>query len=175
MASTELWIAGFAGERELLAAVERLQEAGQPVADAYAPYPIHGLDELLGLRPSGLGWVTFGAGAFGAVSAFGFQVWSSAVSWPLNVGGKPNVSTLAFIPITFEVTVLCAGLATAAAFLWRSRLYPRPRVAPVAEGVTDDRFALAVDPRAGNLSDVELRRLLEEVGARSVDERSTAT
>ena len=85
------------------------------------------------------------------------------MSWPLNVGGKPNVSTLAFIPITFEVTILLAGLATAAAFLWRSRLYPRQRVA-IAEGVTDDNFVLLLDPAAGSLSQKRLLNLLQKAG-----------
>jgi len=167
MGNEDFWTVSFAKEAELLEAVRRLRDAGHEIADVYTPYPIHGLDELLELRPSRLGWVTFGAGAFGGLSAFAFQAWSSSASWPLNVGGKPNVSTLAFIPITFEVTVLCAGLATAAAFLLKSRLYPRPRPA-VAERITDDRFALVLDPLAGSLGESELRRLFAEAGADSV-------
>jgi len=172
MANEDFWTASFTEEADLLAAVRRLRDAGHEITDVYVPYPVHGLDELLGLRPSRLGWVTFAAGVFGAVSAFGFQAWSSSSSWPLNVGGKPNVSTLAFIPITFELTILCAGLATAAAFLLKSRLFPGPARPAVAERVTDDHFALVLDPRAGSLGEDDLRRLFKEAGALSIVERS---
>lgn len=171
MGNEGFWTATFAEEPALFAAIRGLKDGGHAIEDVYTPYPIHGLDDLLELRPSRLGWVTFGAGAFGALSAFGFQAWSSSASWPLNVAGKPNVSTLAFIPITFEVTVLCAGLATAAAFLVASRLYPRPRAAAVKR-VTDDRFALVLDPQAGSLDEDELRRLFAEAGALTLTERS---
>lgn len=174
MPNTDPWVASYGEEAEMLDAIRRLREAGQDIVDVYSPYPIHGLDELLGLGASRIGWVTFAAGGFGAIAAFGLQAWTSAVSWPVNVGGKPNLSTLAFIPITFEATVLCAGLATAAAFLWRSRLYPR-RLQPVAAGVTDDRFAIVVDPRQGRLGDDGLLRLLQETGALFVNERRPAS
>ena len=97
----------------------------------------------------------------------GFQFYAAVLDWPMNVGGKPANSTLAFIPITFEVTVLFAGLATVAAFLVRSGLFPRTDVRPIVEGVTEDRFALVLRKTAG----VEWRRrLLEEYGAVDVIE-----
>ena len=172
MGNEGFWTASFDKEHSLVEAVRRLKDEGHEIEDVYTPYPVHGLDEVLELRPSRLGWVTFGAGAFGALSAFGFQAWSSSASWPLNVAGKPDISTLAFIPITFEATILCAGLATAAAFLLKSRLFPGPARPAVAERVTDDHFALVLDPRAGSLGEDDLRRLFKEAGALSIVERS---
>jgi hypothetical protein len=95
----------------------------------------------MGLRRSRLTWVCFLAGLTGGSSALAFQVWTSAVSWPLNIGGKPFASYPAFVPVTFELTVLSAALVSAAAFLFRSRLFPGRRSAPLPR-VTDDRFAL---------------------------------
>ena len=97
------------------------------------------------------------------LGAIVLQVYTSVIDWPLEVGGKPPNSPLAFLPITFELTVLVAGLATAAAFLVRSGLRPRlaaPRLA--AAGVTDDRFALVLAPAA---DEAEARALLVAAGA----------
>jgi hypothetical protein len=136
-------VATFADEGALLAAVRATRAAGVAIDDAFTPYAVHGLDEAMGLRRSRLTWVCFLAGLSGASLAIGFQLWSSAVSWPLNVGGKPFASIPAFIPVTFELTVLSAALVSAATFLFRSRLFPGRRAAPLPR-VTDDRFALVV-------------------------------
>jgi hypothetical protein len=140
-------VATFTDETALLEATRAARAAGIAIEDAYTPYAIHGLDEAMGLRRSRLTWVCFLAGATGAVTAMGFQLWASVVSWPLNVGGKPFASYPAFIPITFELTVLSAALMSAAAFLFRSRLFPGRTTAEAAHvplRVTDDRFALVV-------------------------------
>ena len=77
--------------------------------------------------------------------AFGFQAWVFTVSYPLIIGGKPFFSVPTFIPITFEVTVLFAGLAMVAALLIRSHLKPEITFTPVDERITDDRFVILVD------------------------------
>ena len=139
--------ATFTDEADLVAAAKAARTAGIAIEDAYTPYAVHGLDEAMGLRRSRLTWVCFLAGATGATLALAFQLWTSTVDWALNVGGKPFDSYPAFIPITFELTVLSAALASAAAFLLRSRLLPgRRAVAPpfVPPAVTDDCFALVV-------------------------------
>lgn len=133
----------FDSEDAILAATRKARDAGHRVADVFTPYAVHGLDEAMGLRPSRLPWVCFIVGMTGATLAMGFQVWTSTVSWPLNVGGKPFASVPAFIPVTFEVTVLTAALSSALAFFLRSKLFPGKR-SIVLPHVTDDRFALAL-------------------------------
>ncbi len=150
--------ATFGDEAALLRATAAAHRAGIPIDDAFTPYAVHGLEDAMGLRRSRLTWVCFAAGLTGAVTAMTFQVWSSAVSWPLNVGGKPFASIPAFIPITFELTVLSAALASAFFFFLRSRLFPGQRAA-CPPRVTDDRFVLVVaDSEAA-------RRLMEAGGA----------
>jgi hypothetical protein len=133
----------FEDEQATLAATRAARAEGFAITDVFTPYAVHGLDEAMGLRPSRLPWVCFGAGLVGGAIGLGFQIWSSSVSWPLNVGGKPFVSLPAFIPITFELTVLAAALTTALALLVRARLFPGKRAAALPR-VTDDRFALVL-------------------------------
>ncbi len=148
----------FAGEGALLDATRAAREEGCEIVDAFTPYAVHGLDKAMGLRPSRLTWVCFSCGAAGALGMLWLQFWTSATDWPINVGGKPFNSLPAFIPITFEATVLFAGLGVVAALFWRARLFPgrRPRLA--AEAVTDDRFALVV--RVDDSMSVEEARAL---------------
>ena len=131
----------FADETALLAAVRAARVDGCEIVDVYTPYPVHGLDAAMGLSRSRLPLVAFAAGVVGLISAMGFQVYVAAFDWPLDVGGKPLNSAMAFVPITFEITVLLSGLAAVAAFLVRCRLFPGAR--PVAvDGVTLDAFVL---------------------------------
>jgi hypothetical protein len=133
----------FDDERRLVEATAAARAAGLEVSDAFIPYAVHGLDEAMGQRRSRLPWVCFLAGLTGGALALSFELWTSVASWPLNVGGKPFASIPAFIPVTFELTVLSAALASAGAFLFRSRLFPGRAAAPLPR-VTDDRFALVL-------------------------------
>lgn len=143
--SARVLTAVFRTEAEVLAATRSAREEGFEIVDVYTPYHVHGMDEALGLRPSRLTWVCFLCGAAGLLLALWLQFWTSAVSWPLNVGGKPFDSMPAFVPIAFEITVLFAGLGVVAALLIRARLRPgRAARPPGLERVTDDRFALVV-------------------------------
>ncbi|MBS2025603.1 MAG: DUF3341 domain-containing protein [Deltaproteobacteria bacterium] len=155
--STRL-LAQFDSEDSVLAATRAVRERGFTIEDVYAPYAIHGIDDAMGLQPSRLTWVTFLAGLTGLVSMLSFEVWTSAVSWPLNVGGKPFASVPAFIPVAFEFTVLSAGLCTVAALLLRAKLWPG-RAPPVLPRVTSDRFALVTLLPAPD-REPELRALL---------------
>jgi hypothetical protein len=146
----EEWIVGtFRDEQMLLAAIRRVRAAGLAIHDVFTPYPVHGLDEALALRRSRLGLATAAGGIAGVAGAAGLQVYCAVTDWPLNVGGKPAAFHLAFVPITFELGVLAAGLVTVAAFLWRSRLLPdlphRPRRRRFTPEVTADRFVLVVE------------------------------
>jgi hypothetical protein len=137
-------VAFFDDEQRLLDGARAARAAGLEIRDAFVPYAVHGLDEAMGLRRSRLPLVCFGAGVTGGALALSFELWTSASSWALNVGGKPFASVPAFIPVTFELTVLSAALASAAAFFFRSRLFPGNKASALPR-VTDDRFALVLE------------------------------
>src|SRR3954470_19929451 len=115
-------VATFSDATTLVRAVRPVRGERFRVYDVYAPYPIHGLDRAMGLRRTRLPFVTLVAGLTGLAFAILFQVYTTVLDWPLNVGGKPDNSALAFVPISFELTVLFGGLTTAAAFFLRARL-----------------------------------------------------
>ncbi len=152
----------FSQEEDLLGAVREFRASGFEIDDAYTPYAVHGLDEAAGVRRTRLGWVAAVLGLGGAVSMMAFQDWVSAVDWPLNVGGKPLSSIPAFVPVTFEVGVLAAGLGSVLAFFVVSRLYPGKRAFPLPDGVTDNRFVVdlsAVDQSFDEARAEEISRL----------------
>ena len=140
--SRRLHIGFFEDDRDLLDAVRECRRREIPVVDVVSPFPIHGVDQALGIRPSRLGWVTFAGGAAGCALGLWLQYWTSAVDWPLNVGGKPFDSLPAFIPVVFELTILLAGLATALLLLVRCGLWPGRKAPAGLEATTDGRMAL---------------------------------
>jgi Protein of unknown function (DUF3341) len=157
-------VATFSDAETLMRAVQAVRAEGLRIYDIYAPYPIHGMDRALDIRRSRLPWVTLVAGILGLTFAIGFQFYAAVLDWPLNVGGKPDNSTLAFIPISFEIPVLLGGLATVAALFFRTRLYPGKREQLMANRVTNDTFALALRKRDG-FDMRRAREVLERAGA----------
>jgi hypothetical protein len=151
-------------EHALLDATRAAREAGLLVHDTYTPYAVHGMDEAMGLRPSRLTWVCFFAGLGGLLGGLALQIYTSAMSWPLDIGGKPFNSIPAFIPVTFELTVLCAALVTVAALFVRTRLYPGAEAGGPAR-VTDDRFALALMAGGARWSESRAARIAASHGA----------
>lgn len=143
--SRRLFVAWFDDEHALVKATAAAREQGLSIHDVYAPFAVHGIDEAMGLRRSRLPYVCFGGGVLGLSFAAWFQYHASVVSWALNVGGKPFNSAPAFLPVAFELTVLCAALLSVAALLVRAGL--RPKLGPprgLLARVTDDRFALCL-------------------------------
>jgi len=163
-------VATFTSPDRLMHAVRAVKEQNFRVYDVYAPYPIHNLDHAMGIRRTRLPWVTLAAGICGMLTALSFEFYANVLDWPLNVGGKPDNSTLAFLPITFELTVLFGGLSTVAALLLRARLFPGKReLLPVA-GVTNDRFALVLRKRDAGFDSQIARNILRSSGASAVEE-----
>ena len=134
----------FENATSFLAAGHECRERGFDVVDAFTPYPMHEVEHLLGLKTTRLPWVTLIGGLSGLSLGLWFQYWSSATSFPLNVGGKPWDSLPAFLVVGFEMTILFAGVSTVIALLLRSGLIPGKSPKRLIEKVTDDRFALVV-------------------------------
>jgi hypothetical protein len=162
--SVNVMVGYFDREETILRAAHAARGVGMAVHDAYTPYAVHGMDEALGLRPSRLTWACFGGGLFGLISGMALMLYTSVWGWPLNVGGKPFASIPAYIPVAFELTVLCGGLTVVAALLFRTRLFPGKSVVALSR-VTDDRFALAVLAQSDRWDVKDTQRFLVEQGA----------
>lgn len=137
--------AQFYDEENLIEAIKELRAHKISIRDVMTPFPVHGLDKLLGYRRTAIPTVGFICGALGAIIAFAFQVWVFVVDYPLIIGGKPFLSIPSFIPITFELTVLCAAIGMVLAFLLRSHLGPGAKNLIHDERVTDDCFIVLVE------------------------------
>jgi hypothetical protein len=162
-------VATFHEPDGLLRAVRQARRETFRVYDVFAPFPIHGLDDAMGIRHTRLPKVTLVAGLTGLCCALLLQFYTNVLDWPLNVGGKPDNTTLAFIPISFELTVLFGGLATVGAFFLRTRLYPGKQAWLVDPGVTNDTLALVLRTPSDAESEARARALLTSHGARVVD------
>lgn len=163
----------FKDPNDIVEAVKKVRERGYRDLDTYSPYPIHGMDAAMGLGRSWLPWVTFIMGATGAISAFAFQSWTSGAidlwpAWPLIIGGKPFWSIPAFIPITFEWTILFGAHATALTMIVANGLpnLKNPVLSPrVAERVTSDECGLMIFSKDSKFNEQECLNFLSSLGA----------
>ncbi|MDR3608073.1 MAG: DUF3341 domain-containing protein [Oligoflexia bacterium] len=161
---------------ELVTAMKDVRDARYERFDAFTPFPVHGLDAAQGLRRSPIPYITFIAGLTGGSLGFLLQYWTSAVDWPLIVAGKPFNSWPAFIPVTFELTILFAGLATAGAMLAFNGL-PNHRRKAFDPGLTRDKFAIVIESpeveskapgRFKRFEESEVADFLRKLGAKDV-------
>jgi hypothetical protein len=160
-----LHVAAFRDGHSLVAAAHACRRRGLPLVDAFTPHPVHGIDVALGIPRSRLPIVCFAGGFAGLALGVWFQFWSSAVDWPLNVGGKPFQSLPAFVPVAFELMVLFAGLSTALALFVGSRLVPGAAARLCDPRVTDDRYVLVVAENGATMRSDAIDALLQEHGA----------
>jgi hypothetical protein len=153
-------------------AAEKVRNQGYRRFDSYTPFPVHGLDKAMGLGPSYLPWLVLVAGTSGACLALLFMIWASAYDYPLNIGGKPTWSIPAFIPITFEVTVLFSGLTSVFGMFFLNRMptYHNPLFSiEKFRRVTDDTFFVMIEARDKNFDREKTTQfLLNETKAKSV-------
>jgi molybdopterin-containing oxidoreductase family membrane subunit len=169
--SGRLIVSVFEREADVIQATAAARKHGLEIADVFGPYASHGVDRALGVRATRLPWVCFLLGLSGAVTMAGFQYWATAVSWPINVGGKPWNSLPAFVPVTFEIMVLCAGVGTVAAFFWSTGLKPGRRSMLSGLRITDDRFALVLRATGATADRAAVEGLLSPFRPVAIEER----
>jgi hypothetical protein len=171
MATLHGVMAEFEHPEALVQAAQKTYAAGYRKLDAYSPFPIEGLSEAIGFHHDRLPLLVLIGGLCGAFLGFGLQYWVSAVNYPVNVGGRPFNSWPAFIPVTFEMTILLAAFTAVLGMLALNGL-PMPYHpvfnAPRFALATRDRFFLcieATDPLYGREA---ARELLRTLGAKEV-------
>jgi hypothetical protein len=166
-------LAEFDNPTDLVQAVLRVREAGYRRVDAYTPFPVEGLAEALGFIHTGMARLVLLGGLAGCVGGFFLQYYTAAIDYPLNAGGRPLNSWPAFIPITFETTVLVAALAAVLGMLALNGL-PMPYHpvfhAPRFALATQDRFFLCIEARDPQFDTEATRQLLFTLGPRDVVE-----
>ena len=163
----------FETAKDLIRAAEKTRDAGYKKMDAYAPYPVEGLSEALGLRRSWVPFLTLIGGLGGGLTGFGLQYWVNVISYPLNIGGRPPKSWPAFIPVTFELTILGAASFAVFGMLALNKLphpyHPVFNVARFSRASTD-RFFICIEATDPKFSVTDSARFLQSLNAQHVTE-----
>ena len=156
----------------ILHAAGATREAGYTTFDVHTPYPVHGMDRAMGLRPTRLGVFALVFGLLGTVSAIGLMTWVTLVDYPLVIGGKPFWSWPAFVPVAFEVTVLMASVLTVVTMIVLYFKFPNtahPLLdTPYMKRVSSDRFGLAIQASDPKFDERGVREFLASLGSREV-------
>jgi hypothetical protein len=158
----------FDDEEVLFPAVKKVRNAGYKIQDVYTPFPVHGLDHALGMRETSLHTAGFIYGILGTTTALAGMGWVFTQDWPMNIGGKPNFPLPAFIPITFELTVLFSAVGMVMTFCYLCQLAPFVKKHHFHPRATDDLFVMAIEcTERTNVED--LKGFLQSAGAKEVN------
>jgi len=156
-------------EEILLEAVKSANEKHIEIYDVYTPFPVHGLDPLLGLAESRLHIAGFVYGLLGTMTAFLGMSWIFTKDWPIIFGGKPYWAVPSFIPITFELTVLFASIGMVVTFYIINGLGPGVENNYLDDRITDDKFCIAFD--SNDISNSDAESFFRSTGASEVHEK----
>jgi len=164
-------IGEFKDPTELLKAAKQTRKAGYEAFDAHSPFPIHGMDDAMGLKGSILGWVVLCGGLTGCVAGFGLQAWVATEAYPLVISGKPLFSYQAFVPVTFEVTVLFSAFAAVFGMFGLNKLpqlYNRLfKHKSFSKKATSHGFFISIDSELSD-DEVSIVEFLKSIGATNV-------
>jgi hypothetical protein len=168
MAKKKFVVGCFDDENVLFPAIKKVRLAGYKIHDVYTPYPVHGLDHALGLRETSLHTAGFIYGISGTAIALGGMGWIFTSDWPLNIGGKPHFPLPAFIPITFETTVLLSAVGMVLTFCYLCQLAPFVKKHHFSLRATDDLFVMVIECTSKTNID-DLQGFLSNAGALEVN------
>lgn len=154
---------------------KKLVKKGVKIKDVFSPFPIHGIDPIIGVRKTRLAICAFIYGLTGMSLAL-LGMWYFMISdWPMNIGGKPNYTLLqnlpAFIPVVFEITVLCTAHGMILTYFLRNKTLPGMKAKNPDPRTTDDMFAVEIELDHQPLNEEELVAYLKETGAVEINKR----
>jgi hypothetical protein len=166
-------MAEFDKPSDILEAARRTYEEGYRRIDAYSPFPVPGLSEEIGFHHDRMPLVVLGGGLIGLATGFMLQWYTAVIDYPLNIGGRPLLSLPAFVPITYEMTILIAGLSAAFGMLILNGLplpyhpvFNVPRFALASK----DRFFLCIEAKDPKFDSVKTAQFLQDLHPRGVYE-----
>ncbi|MBO9153126.1 DUF3341 domain-containing protein [Chitinophaga sp. GCM10012297] len=171
MAVKKFVVGNFDDEAVLFPAVKKVRAAGYKIHDVYTPFPVHGLDHALGLRETSLHTAGFIYGITGTTTALSFMSWIFTTDWPLNIGGKPHFPLPAFIPITFELTVLFSAVGMVMTFMYLCQMAPFVKKHIFHPRQTDDQFVMVIELTEKTPA-ADVKAFLDSVGAKEINEQT---
>lgn len=167
-------LAEFKTADDLLHAAGRTYREGYRAIDAFSPVPIHGLAEAMGQNDRTISKIVLGGGLMGCLGGYSLAYWTSAIDYPLNIGGRPLHSWPAFIVPTFETTILLAAISAVVGMLALNGLpmpyHPVFNVKRFREHASSDALFLVIEAKDGKFDPVGTRRFLESLGATEINE-----
>lgn len=166
--STKKAFGVFEDDDVVLSAIPKLKDRKFKVTDVISPFPIHGLDHALGLKRTRISMAAFMYGCTGTSLALLMMWYMNIFDWPMDIGGKPSFTLyknlLAFIPITFEMTVLLAAHGMVITFFLRSKLIPGVEPHVIDDRMADDRFVMVIEVK-DDAEKLAAHTAMKEVGA----------
>lgn len=164
MAIKKFAVAAYDDEEVLFPAVSKVRKSGYKLHDIYTPFPVHGLDVAMGLKETDLHIAGFIYGMCGTSTAVGFISWIYTSDWPQNYGGKPHFALPAWIPVTFELTVLFAAVGMVLTFCYLNQIMPGVKKHVFHPRQSDDLFVIALELN-DSVSEAEALKFLKSTGA----------
>jgi hypothetical protein len=166
-------LAEFDTPAELMHAAEKVRDAGYRRWDVYTPFPVHGMDDAMGLKNSRVGWFTFFGGLTGITLGYLMIWWMNAYDYAIIVGGKPLFSPIYSFPVAYECTILLGAFGSLGGMLilnrlprWYHPLFSSDRF----KKATHDKFFLAIEATDPKFNDTETRKLLVDAGCKQIEE-----
>ena len=159
-------------EDVLMNAVHKVRGEGVKIEEVYSPFPVHGLEHALGYKRSWLSIAAFMFGITGTTLAITMQSGMMTIDWPMIIGGKDFFPFPAFVPVTFELTVLLASFGMVGTFFGVANLKPwgRPRIYDIR--ITDDKHVMAIDIDSNSKSEADIKKVLKGSGAVEVNNKT---
>lgn len=173
MAHESNYIVGvYEDEDVLLKAITKVREGGVKIHEVYSPFPVHGIEDVLGYRRSRLSIVAFMFGLLGTCLALTMQLGMMTIDWPMIIGGKDYAPIPSFIPVTFELTVLLASFGMVGTFMIISNLKPWGKPKLFDKRITDDKHVMAIDLGKNKMEEAAISKLLQSSGASEVNKKT---
>lgn len=166
-------IAEFDNPADAMHAAEKVRDGGFKFWDVYTPFPVHGMDQAMGMTNSKVGWFAFVGGVTGYTSGM-LMIWfMNKVDYPIMIGGKPMFSPFAAFPPSYELTILLGAFGAIFGMLFLNRLprlhHPLLKNRRFTGGATHDKFFVVIECADPKYSPTETRKLLEGAGSKHIE------
>ncbi|MGC6367680.1 MAG: DUF3341 domain-containing protein [Candidatus Marinamargulisbacteria bacterium] len=158
--------------KELIELSKKVRDSGYIKFDTYSPFPVHGIDKAMGIEPSIVPWLSLTGCLIGLVSAIALQVWTNGIDYKIALSGKPFIALPAFVPVTFELTILFTAFFTVFGMFglnklptWNKPIFNNESI----KKATCSGFFLSISSKDKNFNDIKTKVFLEKAGGKNIE------